>query len=202
VRMRRGTTLEQLVQFVARRIRMLAARAVLRRVDDAQGIQHVQLEVLKGEVRGKLEHFQTYGFTSHPKPGAEAAVIFIAGNRAHGLVVAIDDRRYRLHPLEAGEVALYTDEGDKVHLKRDQKIDVISGGEVKVSGATLVRIESAAAIELEAPDVSITAESVAIDASTSVTIDAPLVSIQGKPDFKTHQHSGVDTGPGNTGGVV
>lgn len=201
MRMRGGTTLAQLVQFVARRIRMLAARAVLRLVDDAQGIQHVQLEVLKSEVRGKLEHFQNYGFTSHPKSGAEAAVIFLSGNRAHGLVLAIDDRRYRLHPLEAGEVALYTDEGDKIHFKRGQKIDVISGGEVLVSGATLVRVESGAAIELEAPSVSITADAIALAGADEVTIDAPLVSIQGK-HFKTHQHSGVDTGPGNTGGVV
>lgn len=59
-----------------------------------------------------------------PLPGAEALAAFIGGNRDHGIVIAVDDRRYRLRGLEGGEVAIYTDEGDKIVLKRGNKIEV------------------------------------------------------------------------------
>ena len=107
---------------VANRIRMLVARGNVRLVDDAAGIQIVQVSAMKGETRAQLERFQAYGFTSVPFHGAEAVVLFVGGDRAHGLVLSIDDRRYRLQSLESGEVALYTDEGDKIVLKRDRKI--------------------------------------------------------------------------------
>jgi phage gp45-like len=110
-------------------------------------------------------------------------------------VIQIDDRRYRLHPLEPGEVAVYTDEGDWIALKRDRKIHINGGGEVIVTGATKLRVESTVLVEVSAP-------TIAISASTAVTIDAPSVSIQGKPDFKVHHHSGVTTGGGQTGNVV
>ena len=65
------------------------------------------------------EFFQHYGFTSRPLAGSE--VIFIRqGN--HFVAIASDDRRYRI-TLEAGELALYDDQGQKVHLKRDGIIE-------------------------------------------------------------------------------
>ena len=179
---------------VANRIRMLVARGIVRLVDDGAGIQIVQVSAMKGETRAQLERFQQYGYTSVPFPGAEAVVLFVGGDRAHGLVLSIDDRRYRLQSLEPGEVALYTDEGDKIVLKRDRKIEVTSGGEVTVSGATLVRIESEGAIELEAPAVT-------VNATATVVVTSPSVTIQGK-DFLTHQHTGVQSGGSNTGGVL
>ena len=72
------------------------------------------------------EYFQHYAFTSRPLPGAEI-IIIREGN--HILAIASDDRRYRVQ-LEEGEMAIYTDEGDKIHLKRDRKIHVVSGSEV------------------------------------------------------------------------
>ncbi|WP_431477838.1 phage baseplate assembly protein domain-containing protein [Massilia eburnea] len=58
------------------------------------------------------------GFTSVPKPGAEGVVVFVGGNRDHGLVIAVEDRRFRLKGLASGEVAIYDDQGQKVHLTR------------------------------------------------------------------------------------
>lgn len=75
------------------------------------------------------EYFQHYGYTSRPLQGAEI-IIINRGN--HYIAIASDDRTYRI-AVEEGEVALYTDEGDKVHLKRDRKIDITSGAEVQVN---------------------------------------------------------------------
>lgn len=106
------------------RVMLTVARAVVSLVDDDRKLQVVQLSLLKREIRDNIERFQNYGFTAKPHAGAEAVVVFVGGNRDHGLCIAVDDRRYRLKGLEDGEVALYTDEGDKVHLKRNRVIEV------------------------------------------------------------------------------
>lgn len=116
------------------RIMMIVGRAVLEAVNaDNDDLQTVKLSLLRGENRDGVEHFQPYGFTSNPQPGAEAVVVFPGGNRDHGLAVVIDDRRFRLQGLEKGEVAIYTDQGDKIHIKRGGSIEITASSEVKVN---------------------------------------------------------------------
>lgn len=84
----------------------------------------VQMEGLSGEsVSGEL--FQHYGFSSAPQPGAEYLVVAVGGNSKHAVVVASEDGRYRI-PLVDGEVSIYTDEGDYIHLKRGRMIEVVT----------------------------------------------------------------------------
>lgn len=84
----------------------------------------VELQGLAGEsVSGELA--QHYGFSSAPLPGAEYVVIPIGGNSSHCVVIASEDGRYRLQ-LKDGEVSLYTDEGDYVHMKRGRVIEVVT----------------------------------------------------------------------------
>ncbi|ASN71141.1 putative baseplate assembly protein [uncultured Caudovirales phage] len=82
----------------------------------------VQMQGLAGEtVVGELA--QHYGYTSAPLAGAEFIALPIGGNSKHVVVIATEDARYRLK-IKDGEVALYTDEGDHVHLKRGRVIEV------------------------------------------------------------------------------
>lgn len=90
----------------------------------AQKLQALQMRLTAGEVKDNLEHFEPYGFTSNPLAGAEGITAFLGGDRSHGIVLVVADRRYRLQALEPGEVAIYTDEGDKVHFKRGRVIDI------------------------------------------------------------------------------
>lgn len=128
---------------IIRRVRLMVARGVVSLVNDALKVQGVQVQLLAGEVRD-MERLQNYGFTSHPHTGAEACAAFVGGNRDHGIVLAVDDRRYRLQGLARGEVALYTDEdqsgGHRIHLKRGNEIHLIAGASsivMKPSGITL-----------------------------------------------------------------
>lgn len=120
-----------------RRVRLMVARGVVKWVDDAAGLQRVQLALLAGELVDGAEHVQHYGLTSRPFADATAAVVFVGGSRSYPLVIAVDDRRYRLKPLAEGEVALYTDEGDKIHLKRNGNIEVTASTKFKVIAPTV-----------------------------------------------------------------
>lgn len=109
------------------RIANMVARAVVKMVSDSGKLQMVQLGILDGETREGCERLQEYGLTSVPLAGAEAVVLFVGGRRDHGLVVAVDDRRHRKTGLQPGEVALYTDEGDYILLKRGRLIEIGGG---------------------------------------------------------------------------
>jgi len=153
------SAIKKMLEPLQRRVMLMIAPATLTAVDDSQSIQKLQIKLGKDEIRENINHIQQYGFTSHPKPQSECAVVFVGGNRDHGLVIAVDDSRYRLKKLGEGEVALYTDEGDVIQLKRGNKID----------------IKSATSVTINAPDTTITGN-VSIDGNVSV---AGAAQVQG-----------------------
>lgn len=86
-------------------------------------MQGLQLRLTAGEVKDRVEHFEPYGYTSHPLPGAEAVVAFVGGDRSHGVAIVVGDRRFRLAGLKPGEVALYSDEGDTLIFRRGRMVE-------------------------------------------------------------------------------
>lgn len=105
---------------LARRGRLAIARAVVTLIDDASRMQGAQVQLLDGEVLDRVARLQQYGLTSVPIAGAEGICLALGGSRDNGVLIAVDDRRYRLKALAAGEVALYDDQGQKVVLYRDR----------------------------------------------------------------------------------
>jgi phage baseplate assembly protein V len=126
---------------LSRRLRLLASRAVIRLVSDGLREQAVQLQLLSGEV-GDAERYQHYGFTSHPHPGAEAIVLSIGGSREHLVTIADGDRRYRVTALSQGEVAIYTDEGDTIRMRRGRIVEV-NTQTMRINAETLCEINTA-----------------------------------------------------------
>ena len=137
------------------RLQMMVARIDVLLADDAPGRQTLQLEALADEVHDGGERPQNYGFTSVPLPGAEGVMVAAGGLRSHGLVLVVDDRRYRLRGLAAGEVAMHDDQGQKVHLRREG-----------------VSVESPFKIEAAAPEILAVAED-------KITLRAPLIVLEG-----------------------
>ena len=132
--MRKSTLAElrHVLRPLANRIANSIARAVVDLVDDSTDAQQLQLVVLDGEVVADAERFQNYGFTSVPIEGAEAVVLFPNGDRAHPLVVAVDDKRLRPVNLQKSEVALYSQNGQRVLLKADGSVE-ITGTEIRLA---------------------------------------------------------------------
>jgi phage baseplate assembly protein V len=202
------------------RVMLMVGRATLKQTNDGTKMQAAQLGVLDGETRDNVERFQNYGFTSHPHAGAEAAVVFAGGNRDHGLVLAVDDRRYRVKGLSQGEVAIYTDEGDKIVLKRGKVVEITTD---------TLRVNAATKIELNAPTIELNGQTTTVNASSLVQLNTPQTNTSGavasggnasvtgnitatgnvsdlngsmqemRDTYNTHKHTGVQTGGGTTG---
>jgi len=167
------------IRDLGNRVMMMFGRGVLRGVNDSNGRQQLQVELLKGELRDGVEHMQNYGFTSHPT-GGDVAVAFIGGNREQGIVLVVDDRRYRI-PLEAGEVAIYDDQGNKIELLRD-----------------MVKVTAVQHVEVVAPTIKLVGDLEVIGNITSTG----TVFNNGKNIGSSHQHSNVTVGSANSGAPI
>lgn len=106
--------------------------------------QTVQVALTKEFVIDNVPHIEPYGFTAHPQADAECLVVNVGENGERPVAVVIGGRTCRLQGLQAGEVALYTDEGDEIRLKRGHEIVVktskfvIDAAEIDLNGAVKV----------------------------------------------------------------
>ncbi len=116
--------IENALRPIRQKVMGIVVRGILEATKDGQGIQLVKTTLLAGETREDMERAQNYGLTSHAPDGSEVTALFVSGNREHGIIITCENRTFRLKSLAKGEVALYTDEGDKIHFKRGNVIDV------------------------------------------------------------------------------
>ena len=173
--------------------RMLA-RGVVALTNSARKLQSLQMRLTADEVKDGMEHLEPYGFTSCPLPGAEGLAAFLGGDRSHGVVVVVADRRYRLTGLESGEVAIYTDEGDKIHLRRGRAIDIVT---------STLNITASEAMNINAPTVNISAASTVNFDTPSIHQTGTIISdddqVSGGISLTGHVHAGVQSGDDTSG---
>lgn len=154
-----------------------AFRGVIGGVATDGDVAFVQGEGLANETVSDAELFQHYGLTSVPPAGSMMVVVPVGGKTSHGIVIATEHGTYRLKNLQAGEVALYTDEGDSIVLGRGRIVTVTTK-----------------TFKLNAEDsVEINTKSMKVAASESITNDTPTVNM-------THQLNVTDA-ISETGGL-
>ena len=100
-------------------------RARLTRITSSGGVQTAQLDGMADETLQSVEVFQHYGLTSVPPDGAMAVVLPLGNRSSHGIVIATEHSQYRIQALQSGEVAIYTDEGAAITLKRGKVISTV-----------------------------------------------------------------------------
>lgn len=157
-------------------------RGVVALASSASKLQTLQMRLTAGEVKDGMEHLEPYGFTSCPHAGAEALAGFMGGDRSHGVVIVVSDRRYRIQELEPGEVAIYTDEGDKVHFKRGRVIAVETG---------TLNITATDSVNFNTPKITQTGQ-----------IISQGDQLAGGVSQINHPHSGIQAGNGQSGPPV
>lgn len=107
----------------------MITRATLEASNDDPKLQEVDVNLSHGEKARGVEHVQPYGFSSNPvapskesdgsTKRAEALVAHADGSRSHPVVLMVADRRFRPKGMKKGEVQIFDDQGQKVHLTRD-----------------------------------------------------------------------------------
>ncbi|WP_449102179.1 phage baseplate assembly protein V [Pseudomonas extremaustralis] len=160
----------------------MLARGTVVLADAAKKLQGLQVRLTAGELKDGAEHFEPYGFTSNPLAGAEVLAAFIGGDRSHAVVLVAADRRYRIQALASGEVAIYTDEGDRIHFKRGRIIDIET---------QTLNIKATTAVNIDSPVINQTGE-----------IVSQGDQVAGGVSQINHVHGGVQAGSGQSGAPV
>jgi len=156
------------IRWLRQRVMNMTCRGVVSSSDDGEGVQQTQLSLLHEEGKVAVERFQNYGFSGNAPVESEALVVFIGGGRDHGVVVAVDDRQSRFTGLAPGEVAIYTNEGDSIVLKRGNTVEITTK-KLIVNAEELVSIKvDSGTVEIEAETVLIKGD-VQIDGNLDVT---------------------------------
>lgn len=164
-------------------------KTIIRRViisairDTANNIKRMDAAGLPGEQFLDREGFQHYGFSSNPIDAQAEGIMIGIGNVFY--LIAEDDRRYRI-VMEKGEVALYTDEGDKIHLKRNKIIE-ITGQEKVIVNTKVAEINATTSAKIVSPVVELA------DGTQRKLTDERIVDA-----INQHTHPTAGTGPPST----
>ncbi|AOJ16127.1 phage baseplate assembly protein V [Burkholderia vietnamiensis] len=179
-------------------------RGVVSHVNSASKMQTLQARLMAGAVKDGVEHFEPYGFTSHPVDGAEAIYGSLDGDSSHCVALVVADRRFRPLNLKPGEVAIFTSEGDSL-IFRNGRIAELTTGTFKVNASEKIEFNSpiVEASEQVVAKGRLTAQSgMAVRAgeggAEAATFDAPIrtpdVIVDGKSTAR-HRHA-------ETGGIT
>lgn len=129
----------------------VVSRAVVNMTSEETMGQEVQATARADETHDDVEHFQPFGFTSRVLAAGEAIFLAVGGDRAHGVVLAVQDRARRFrgekgNGIAAGESAQYGADGQRVHCKSGGSIAVVPTltGDVKVGADDAVLLAAVA----------------------------------------------------------
>ena len=131
----------KLLQPLKRRVINFFLRGIIEHVKYEQGVLKVQGTLRKDEVSRAVPLLLPYGFMGVPLNSAEMFNLSLAGDRSSMLSLVAYDRRH-MKQWAQGEVGLYTDQGDFIHLKRDNINEINTSKEVVINAATKVTLNT------------------------------------------------------------
>lgn len=166
-----------------RRIRMAIAPGRITATNDAGVVQKVQVTLGDGQVVDAVPVMYVYGLATAPHAGADVVFLAGAGDRSDGVIVAVNDQRYRLTGLVPGEVALHDDLGRKVHLTRDGIVIDAGGQPLTVINAPTVHMDGDLVVAGDISDQD----------GANGTVGAFRTA------YDAHRHPGVQAGGSSTG---
>ncbi|WP_432731460.1 phage baseplate assembly protein V [Variovorax sp. W6] len=216
-----------------RRLQMALGVGRITTGNDSGLVQMHQVKLTGNDVRDNTARVVEYGFTSMPKPGCQALLIFVAGDRSNGVIVGTNDESARLKNLKPGEVAIYDDQGQSIWLKRTG-IEVDGAGlPILFHNTPSVTIRADNFIRFETPRVEATqllqsmqmtiggvTGGIGLPIATmnngtinfntvtsnyqscTTTYTGSTITSDGHRIDHTETHSGVQTGPNNSGPSV
>ncbi|WP_424138159.1 phage baseplate assembly protein domain-containing protein [Roseomonas chloroacetimidivorans] len=109
------------------------------RVDRGRGRKTITAQVQlaeTGETRDDLPLLGVYGFFARPRAGADAAVVFLGGNRGAGVVIATGDGRYG-PDLAEGEFGWAHPDGASIIFRNGGVIELTAPGGFTQTGGPL-----------------------------------------------------------------
>jgi phage baseplate assembly protein V len=170
---------------------MAVAAVKITATDDSGSVHRAQVRGFPPETIDNMAVLQIYGLASHAMPGTDAVALFASGDRSNGVIIATGNQQFRLRHLKPGEVALYTDEGDKLVFERGRLVEIVSGAELRIT-VPLVTINASTKVRMVTPRLEVTGD--IIDHCDT----QPHTAANERAIYNSHTHGNVQSGPAHT----
>lgn len=133
--------MNRLLESLKKSLRLLVGKCVIEAASkDSDGV-NVDFVMLGNERHSGVKLMQHYGFASVPKKGSLGVALFVGGARDNGILVASQGAPDGIPALDAGEVALFSEFGQKVILDKNGDVVVApaSGKDVIMNGRVIAK---------------------------------------------------------------
>lgn len=157
-------------------------------VKDGQ-TQKLQVKSANDEILDNVAFLEQYGLTCKPLPESETLLLSVQGNPFNQIALNVGSRELRFKALKSGEVCVYDNSGNKIHLQNGGKMELAAPESVTVITQT-AKIKAKESVEVKTKTASIDAESVTTTGKTKLangTIGVALLGCAVKVDPKTHE---------------
>jgi len=174
------------------RLMLAIGRGRMTAVNDGGNAQTMQVQLGTDEVRDGTPRLVEYGLTSVPPAGTDCVVLFLGGDRSTGVVVATGNQGARPKGLQGGEVCVYDDLGQMVHLTRAGIVVKGAGRPVTVEDTPEVTVKASGKVRLETPLLEVTGD-IVDNAGRGGRSMASMRAV-----YDGHTHGGVTPGGADT----
>jgi phage baseplate assembly protein V len=151
-------------------------RVRLKELTDSGTLQTMRLSGLKGEELDQVPRIQPFGLSTNPPVGSEGLLLALGGRSDRGVVLGVESPDHRPTGREPGSTILYDANGNVVSIVQAE-----------------LRVRHATQIVLQVGGVTLTLS------SAGLAISGGTVTHDGKNISKTHVHTNVQGGAGNSG---
>lgn len=139
------------LEALAQRVRMMIGRGRVRTGSDGASVQMLQVQLASVETGDNRPRMAEFGFSSMPPADTDAVVVFLAGDRSAGVVVATNHQASRPRGLKLGETIVYSQDGKSVYFSDAGIVVDAKGQPVTVQNASVATIEATTKIVADTP---------------------------------------------------
>ncbi len=182
----------RLINELKKAVRLMVGKCIIEAASKASDGVNADIMLLGNERHYGLRLMQHYGFASVPNADSEGVALFVGGARDNGVVIASQCDASKIPALEKGEVALFSEFGQSVILKKDGSVSVTpaSGKDIVFNG----RVISTADIVAEGGLKSVGEVAANVQKTGNNYVDVPAVTVH----LSQHKHN--ITSPGSPSG--
>lgn len=176
---------------IARFVNAVIGWGRVKTVNDAGGVQKVQVQVNARETIDNLPRVAEFGLASVPPGDSDVVMVNFGGGRNNAAVIATNHQASRPKNLKSGETMLYSQDGKSVYLTASGGIVVEAKGQaVTINNASTVTINAATKVRMVTPLLEVTGD--IIDNAGSNTHN--MAQMRAIYDSHTHNVVNVQTG--------
>lgn len=170
-----------------RRVQLVISRGRITYSSDAGNVQLLQVRLNARETRDNLPRLAEFGLATRPPTGADVIVVYPAGDRSNGVVIATGHQATRPLGLQEGESQLYDQWGKSIYLTESAGIVIeAQGAAVTVNNATTVTINATDSVVMNTPLLKVSGD---IEAGGNIS-DSVRSMAADREIYDGHTHAG------------